>query len=154
MMLEQYASIAEIVAAGGVIASIIFLAYQIKHYKGEISNSNWAVVMDRYIAMCERGQDEKLAEIVLKGARDYRNLSETEQFVFGNYFIEVGLAHEALIFLGDEVLRPDIREVPDKALRYWFSMPGVRDWYAEYKTQKGGFAPKMNEYIDALMSRP
>lgn len=152
MTLEQFASLAEIIAGIGVIISLIFLATQVRQYTEETSNSNWALCLDRYITMASRGLTEELASVVTRGRKDYKGLSETEQFMFGSYMIEVALAHEALVFLGNQVLRPDIREVPDKTLKYWFSQPGVSDWYEEFKAEKGGFSPKMNEYIDQLVA--
>ena len=64
---------------------------------------------------------------------------------------EIGLNYEALIFIPSGLLRPDVSEVPDKHLKYWFSHPGVQEWWVDFKARQGGFAFKMTTYIDSLI---
>jgi hypothetical protein len=150
--LEQYAAIAEVIAAVAVIVSLIFLAAQIRQYTAEASNANWQVALDRYIAMSTRCLDEELADVITRGLSSYRSLSESERFTFSGYMVEVGLTHEPLIFLPKGVLREDIRlEVPRRHLTHWYSYPGVQEWWTEYRG-RGGFAPRMTEYVDGIVA--
>jgi hypothetical protein len=147
MTLEQWALVAEIVAAVAVIASLLFLAVEVRRNTAEAKRTNWESAIDRFKALWSRTSRDDLAEIIERGRKDYAGLSGSEKIVFGHYFFELCLTYEVMIVQGlDQIQGGDLEGLPHKHLQYQFSFPGTRQWWGEMSATQG-LSPIMNEAV-------
>ncbi len=81
MTLAQITVLAELLAAVGVIASLMFVAFEIRKNKAQMRPANWGNVADRFNAVYAQTDDIELAKLVVKGRQSYHDLSEAEKFL-------------------------------------------------------------------------
>jgi hypothetical protein len=79
MNLEQYAYIAEIVASIAVVASLVFVALEIRKNTRQSEIANWNALVDRFNAVYLQTNDMELAKLVAKGRESYSALSDGEK---------------------------------------------------------------------------
>ena len=106
MSLENLYFIAEIIAALAVIASILYLAIQVKHSNAQNqASARFEFVRAMGEVNLSIAQDESLAEIVRKGINAFEEMSENEimrfQMLVGQYTnvwsVMYGLYHDKLL---------------------------------------------------------
>ena len=131
MSLSDYAAIAELVAAVGVIASLIFLAIQIR--KGAATeNSNNILETVRALSDWSKdySSDEERMKVCLKGFADYRSLTELESEQFNFAMISIVILVESVVLsrklgvIGDEELAAGTSWIDNLA-----EHDGFRDWW-------------------------
>jgi len=82
-MLENWARLAEIVGAGGVIGSLIYVGFQIRKNTAAVRSAAAQAVHDNYSAWYSSMQsDPELLSISINGMRDYSSLSEVQKAQF------------------------------------------------------------------------
>lgn len=69
MTITELANIAEIASGLGVIASLIFVALEIRKGTVQSKLTNWGSLVDRYHAVYSQTGDIALANLVARGAR-------------------------------------------------------------------------------------
>ena len=130
MNISVVAGIADLAAALGVIASLIFLALQIRQNTETVKNSHWEATLQRDNTHTARTLDEHVANIVQKGRKSYSGLTDSEKLVFESWIYEWTMVYEGLtIFSTKGILRPEVKDVADQELEWYFCAPGVREWY-------------------------
>ncbi len=149
--LDHVANIADLLAAFGVIASLLVVAYEVRRNTNEVKRTNFESIIDRFMTLWSRTDGDDLPDILQRGRENYNLLSERDKIVFGNYLQELCLTYEALIVLGkNQIHGEEIAELPKRHLRYHFSFPGVRQWWDEFSASRG-LAPLMNQTINAAV---
>jgi hypothetical protein len=146
--LEDLTAFADLLAAAGVIASLIFVAFEIRRNTEQTKQANWANVADRFSAVYAQTDDIELAKIVVRGRQSYEGLSEAERLAFGHYLEQLCIALESLLVHGDSLAhgRDAMLALAKKHLAFHLSFPGAREWYEEFDTQRG-FPPRMREFV-------
>ena len=144
---QAISAVAEALGAAGVIATLLYLAIQIRQ-----ANSN-----DRVDGLQQLGRDyanhsavvmrdENVAAFI-KGLNSYRDLTPEERVKFdicvAGYInvVEVGLYHAEVNRL-DEVLEMLSNYLGPRLFAY----PGLRDWWQHGK--KGGFGESTQAWVD------
>jgi len=153
MSLEQYSYFAEIIASIGVVASLIFVAFEIRKNTRETQLANHDSVVERYMSVYRQTDDIELANLVAKGRESYSNLTEGEKISFGHYLEQMCMANESiLVFAGDLVHEHDANlALFRKHIRYHLGFKGSREWYEEFEKERGfppKFAAAIREAID------
>jgi hypothetical protein len=148
MSLEQYSYFAEIVASIAVVASLIFVAIEIKKNTRESELANYGSLVDRYIAVYKQTNDIELANLVAKGRESYDDLTEGEKISFGHYLEQMCIANEAnLVFAEAMVHEYDVNlALFRKHMRFHLGFKGSREWYDEFDRLRG-FPPKFGAAI-------
>ncbi|MDX1404634.1 MAG: hypothetical protein R3192_08850 [Woeseiaceae bacterium] len=144
MTLAGLASLAEIVASLGVIASLIFVAIQIRQNTQQTKLSNWGSVVDRYNTVYSHTNDLNLANLVAKGRKSYKNLTDGEKISFGHYLEQLCIANEgSLQFSAVNVHgQEDNLALFGKHIRFHLGFKGAREWFEEFEAQRG-FPPQI-----------
>jgi len=139
MTLEQYSYVAEIIGSGAVIASLIFVALEIRKNTRESELANWSSLVDRYNAVYSQTDDIQLANLVAKGRKSYADLSEGEKISFGHYLEQVCIANESMLVLAQhQVHDKDANlELFRKHIRFHLGFKGSREWYDEFDKLRG-----------------
>ena len=82
MNLSAAADLADLLAALGIIATVIFLALQIRQNTKALENTRWESYLDRLANSFARPMDERVATVILKGNRSFNALSDAEKLVY------------------------------------------------------------------------
>ena len=148
MDLAQITVLAELFAAAGVIASLIFAAFEIRKNAAQTRQANWGNAADRFNAVYSQTGDIELAKLVVKGKQSYHDLSEAEKVSFGHYLEQICIAIEALLVHGESLAhgREVMMALAKKHLAFHLGFPGSRQWYDEFDQQRG-YPPAMREFI-------
>ncbi len=148
MDLAQITVLAELFAAAGVIASLIFVAFEIRKNSAQTRQANWGNAADRFNAVYSQTDDIELAKLVVKGRQSYHDLSEAEKVSFGHYLEQICIAIEALLVHGESLAhgREVMMALAKKHLAFHLGFPGSRQWYDEFDQQRG-FPSAMREFI-------
>ncbi len=148
MNLTQITVLAELLAAAGVIASLIFVAFEVRKNTAQTRQANWGNAADRFNAVYSQTDDIELAKLVVKGRHSYHDLSEAEKVSFGHYLEQLCIAIEALLVHGESLShgREVMMALAKKHLAFHLGFPGSRQWYDEFDQQRG-YPPAMREFI-------
>jgi hypothetical protein len=148
MDIAQITVLAELLAAAGVIASLIFVAFEVRKNTAQTRQANWGNAADRFNAVYAQTDDIELAKLVVKGRQSYHELSEAEKVSFGHYLEQICIAIEALLVHGESLAhgREAMMVLAKKHLAFHLSFPGARQWYDEFDQQRG-YPPAMREFI-------
>jgi len=148
MNLAEITVLADLLAAAGVIASLIFVAFEIRKNTAQTRQANWGNAADRFSAVYAQTDNIELAELVVKGRQSYHELSEAEKLSFGHYLEQLCIALEALLVHGESLAhgRKAMMELAKKHLAFHLGFPGARQWYDEFDRQRG-YPPAMREFI-------
>ncbi len=143
MDIAELAQLAEIIAGFGVIASLIFVAFEIRKGTAQSKLTNWGSLVDRYNAVYSQTDDIALANLVAKGRKSYQDLTEGEKISFGHYLEQLCIANEALLVYAQTMVhgRDDALEVFRKQIRFHFGFKGSREWLDDFESQRAFPAP-------------
>lgn len=137
MSIQDWGAIGEIVGALGVVASLIYLAVQIRHSTRQISLSLEATKLAAFEQNVESGNQVRellitnpgVAELLLKGLADYRSLRGTEKFrcdmLFRNLFSTIQGGYIRQLTIGGD---PQQFEGIQKPLDALLENPGILHW--------------------------
>jgi len=148
---DAIGALGEVIGAFGVIATLAFLAYQIRQNSNllrvnaqQLEQNHQLAIADAYgesnsqqAAMIAISQDEALSELFYRGLRDYRELSPPERMrfalVMGPLIAGVATQFERQRQLGvhgDEFEAEHIVFAID-----FLEMPGGREWWRRYSNR-------------------
>ena len=151
MDFSQLADIADVLAAFGVIASLVFVAYEIRRNTKEAARTKWETTIDRLVSMWGRTSGEGSPEIIHKGRQDFESLSGPEKITFQNYHFELLLALEAVFVVGaDQIHGEEVLEVSRRHLRHHLSFEGTRHWWTQFASRQGLSSMMMHEVEEAI----
>jgi hypothetical protein len=128
MTLAQITVLAELLAAVGVIASLMFVAFEIRKNTAQMRQANWGNAADRFNAVCAQTDDIELAKLVVKGRQSYHDLSEAEKVSFGHYLEQLCIAIEALLVHGESLAhgREVMMALAKRHLAFHLGFPGAK----------------------------
>lgn len=140
MSIQDWGAIGEIIGALAVVASLIYLAVQIRHSTRQISHSLDSAKLAAFDQNVESGNrarellitNPEVTELLLKGFVDYRNLPPTDQFrcnlLFRNLFSAIQGGYIRQLTVGGD---PGQIEGIQKHVDALLENPGVRQWLEE-----------------------
>ena len=130
MDFSQIAEIADVLAAVGIIATLGFVALQIKQNTNQIRDAHVEVAVERNVAFHGRAFDKETAAIIEKGQQSYKGLIESERLAFEAWMFEFVVGVGLLWRLREQgVLGPVYGDIPEQRLRWMFRHPGVKEWW-------------------------
>lgn len=152
MSLTEIATLAETVAALGVIATLAFVAFQIRQNTVAIKNANFQASQERMASLQSRSMSEQVARVIQKGKKSYAQLDETEKLIFASWFIEYQLVASNFMRLGREgILRPELIDMAQQRLRNLLRNPGVQEYLSEKDREV--FPASAEKLISELIAR-
>jgi hypothetical protein len=146
---DAIGAIGEVVGAAGVIASLLYLAIQVRA-------STRASAVDAKLRAAEMRtgfidsliNTPELNDLWLRGLADVDSLSESEYYLFSNMSLKAFWLFSAGHFqysIGD-LSESDWHE-SRVVLLYWLRSPGCRSWWA--KLGRASFGEDFRIYVDA-----
>jgi hypothetical protein len=145
--LEDLGNIGEFVGALGVVASLVYLAVQIRQNTRSVRTSTYHEAMRDFAdAIDQLGRDAELTRIWYSGMADIESLSREERQRFATYLTSVLRRYENLLYQTqhgtlDVAAWVGIRE----QARYVFSQPGTRVWWDQAQNL---FNPELRDFIE------
>ena len=154
MDLNTLANIAEILSGAGVIASLIFVGYELRQNTLQKRLDNWSRQVDRFSDIYGRASDPVLGDLIARGRDNYHGLTEGEKIPFGHHLEQLCIALEAMLHASDENIigEGDIIQLFEKHIMYHIGCPGGRAWYSEFQQQRG-FPPFITGYINKTLQK-
>jgi len=152
--LDYVATIAEIVAAAGVMISVIYLAIQIdgsnKELRAQSFNDSLANVhrpLELLVA------DPVLSEVVRKGNADPDSLDEAEWYRFLRWQLLRFDGYEYTYYANrNESIPPELWRGMDSSFTHDIrTYPGIRRFWTEYGH---AFAEPFHSYVDSRFTEP
>jgi hypothetical protein len=130
MTMAEIANVADLLAALGVIGTLIFLAFQIRQNTKTIENTHWESYLDRLASSFSRPLDEKVAGIIAKGNKSFNELTDTEKLVYSAWADEYILSASIILLYRDRlVLGSTVTDTAERRLAWFFSAPGNLEWW-------------------------
>jgi len=79
------------------------------------------------------------ANLVAKGRKSYRDLSEGERISFGHYLEQVCIANESMLIFAQAHVheRESNLTLFRKHMRFHLGFKGAREWFDEFESQRG-----------------
>jgi hypothetical protein len=149
---DAIGAIAELLGAAGVIASLLYLATQIRQNTRTERARAFQEIFSSYNVHAHEMFGTENGELIVSGMRDISVLSGAERLRFDHLMIGYLNSLEATIFskraylLGDETLENWAYILRTRFLPY----AGLREWWDEAKPF---FAPETREWIDEQISQ-
>lgn len=154
---EAVGAIAELVAALGVIASLIYLAKQINANSDNIAQNTKALVSDRDASSNDTAMDilnllatdQDLAALMMKGGLDADVLSELESFRYSTFMLRIFEAHQTYFIQHQkgsvsEELWSYYSRVMDRNMR----VSGISNWWVQNRSDfNSGFVAYINRKL-------
>lgn len=152
MSLDQGALLAEIIGAVAVVASLIYLAVELRRQSklnrlasGNDLAAQWSGLM---ISMHDSAE---LTEIWLKGTRDFESLDPVSKLRFGAFFGRFLRNSDALYFrVLDKTLDPTIWRGIERTIRDLLCLPGSQAWW---ETRKHWYTDDFQSLVSDLIAR-
>jgi len=148
--LQALANLGEFVSGVVVIASLVYLAAQVRQNTESLRTENYARALDRISAMQSRlSGDGGLTALFAKGAVDPDLLTARERIQF------TWMAYEAFGAFEFMFHQSESRAIPDAVWQrwsattaWWLSFPGIRAWWA---AKPAPFSASFTAFVDACI---
>ena len=146
-------AVAELVAAFGVLASLVYVGYQIRQNTQAVRSATAQAVHDNYAAWYQGyANDPVLMKIAVDGLRDYQVLDEVEKAQFIALFMQfLSYSQNAFFQWREGALSPELWAGWELLMMNLVSAPGGRDFWAE---RGYVFGDAFRSYVeDVIMKR-
>ena len=148
--LESLANIGEVVGAAAVVASLLYLAVQVRQSTKAQQTENYARALDRVSSIQSLlSQDSDISRIFAVGVQDTSSLTPLEKIRFTWSLYETFDSFEFMFY----TYRND--EIPEEVwsrwsntVGWWLSFPGVRTWWHCRPVQ---FTDSFTEFVESLL---
>jgi len=155
LSISELADLADLLAALGVIGSLLFVGIEVRRNTSQSKLQNWASLVDRFVGIFSETTNLEFADVVARGRLDYGALSEGERIAYSSqlYAIVVGL--EAFInYSRNEVHgASEMQKQFENAIRHHIGCPGGLAWLKEYQSRTP-FPPSLAQRIDDALAKP
>jgi len=149
---EAIGAIGEIVGAAGVIATLIYLAIQIRQNTTATNRAAVRRTVESNGAALASLLDEGVAELFVRGLKSLDSLSEVERYRFDNAFYQwVSSCEQAFIDKRDGTFSADSLLVYQNAVVGYFLTPGGKQWWDE---RQAWFSPPFRDEVNVLCANP
>ncbi|NNK67488.1 MAG: hypothetical protein HKO95_12220 [Rhodobacteraceae bacterium] len=137
-MLSHIADIADLVAATAVVASLVFVALEIRQSNRQSRLANWRDVLAGLNTFKAATNDLAFADMVARGHADYAGLAPHERLSFGLY-LEQGIHMYGNFNKHAEMIPPGydgLSDAIENSLSELLTTPGARAWWAEARVKR------------------
>ena len=149
MSIQDWGAIGEIIGGIGVIATLIYLAMQIRANttatKGATEN---AILRDGRDLVTLSFKDRESAELFLKGSRDFNSLDDVDRAIFTNrvapYFL---FWYDAFSQNQKGLVSQDLWKTFERDIPGFFENPGFHD---AWELIRNSFPEDFRDYVDML----
>jgi hypothetical protein len=148
---EAANAIAEVVAAFGVILSLLYVAAQVKHNTRAVETSTHQQLSQHALTVgTTLVQSGEVADLVVRGEAGDDALTPAEQRRFFEYCITVfGNWEAAYLHRQNGIINDELWQAWDGYYRLHFPSPGLARFW---EGARSGHAPSFRDYIDGMLT--
>lgn len=149
--IQDWGAIGEIVGGVGVIATLIYLAVQMKQNTRQLKSDSYQRHLDNHVAQLRAVcLNLETVDVWVRGLSEYQTLSPKEQMAFHGAISGFLYSYFANYRLYEEgVLRYDEYEMWERDVIRLLGSGGGSQWWQE---KKGAYWPDVVERLDKLMA--
>ena len=149
---EMLSAIGQMVAAIGVIPSLIYLAVQIREQNKERRRAGINVLTAQWSDLVKSAQESRdFAEVFLQGIRSFHNLDAPSKLRFSAFFTRYTRNCEGMfIYYRDGALTKPLWDEVERTMIDYFAYAGVREWWA---TRKQWVTDEFRGVVEAIIAR-
>lgn len=154
MTLVEFTPIADVLAALGVMVTVIVLAWEMRQTRRQTELTNWRELLDKLVVYKGLTQDPEFADLGERGHADYDALSPADKRRFGMY-LEQGIHVIGNFVKHNDSLPRKLEGLEDAMTNYFIEMlttPGGGAWWAQNRPL-GHFMPGTYRMIDGFLAR-
>jgi hypothetical protein len=153
MDLDLVVGIAEIISGICVVASLIFVGFELRKNNIQSRLDNWSNQVDRFVDVYGRASSLELGELIARGRINYADLSDGEKISFGHHLEQLCLSLEAILHsAGKDVHENDVAvRLFERHIQHHLGCPGGIEWWKEFQIQRG-FRPFLTEKINLVLN--
>ena len=149
---EMLSAIGQLVAAVGVIPSLIYLAIQIREQNKERRRAGINVLTAQWSDLVKSAQESRdFAALFLQGVRSFHDLDAPDKLRFSAFFTRVTRNCEGMfIYYRDGALEKALWEEVERTMIDYFAYPGVREWWA---TRKHWLTDEFRAVVETIIAK-
>ncbi len=149
---EMLSAIGQVVAAIGVIPSLIYVAVQIREQNKERRRAGINILTAQWSELVKSAQDSReFAALFLQGVRCFHDLDAPDKLRFTAFFTRFTRNCEGMfIYYRDGALEKALWEEVERTMIDYFAYPGVREWWA---TRKHWLTDEFRAVVDAIIAQ-
>lgn len=135
MTWEMLSAIGQLVAAVGVIPSLIYLAIQIREQNKERRRAGINILTAQWSDLVRSAQDNAdFAALFLKGIHSFKSLNSVDKLRFSAFFTRFTRNCEGMfIYYRDGALEPALWGEIERTMSDYFAYAGAREWWSTRK---------------------
>src|ERR1700747_3506827 len=149
---EMLSAIGQLVAAIGVIPSLIYLAVQIRGQNKERRRAGINILTAQWSELVRSAQDSReFAVLFLSGVRSFHDLDALDKLRFSAFFTRFTRNCEGMfIYYRDGALEKALWDGVERTITDYFAYPGVKEWWA---TRKHWLSNDFRAVVEAIIAK-
>ena len=149
---EMLSAIGQVVAAIGVIPSLIYLAVQIREQNKERRRAGINILTAQWSDLVKTGQESReFAVFFLRGIRSFDALDAPDKLRFSAFFTRYTRNCEGMfIYYRDGALEKALWDEVERTMIDYFAYTGVREWWA---TRKHWLTDEFRGVVEAIIAK-
>ena len=149
---EMLSAIGQVVAAVGVIPSLIYLAVQIREQNKERRRAGINILTAQWGDLVKTAQESReFAEVFLRGMQSFQGLDGPDKLRFSAFFTRYTRNFEGMfIYYRDGALEKALWEEVERTMIDYFAYPGVREWWA---TRKHWLTDEFRAVVELIIAK-
>lgn len=149
---EMLSAIAQVVAALGVIPSLIYLAVQIREQNKERRRAGINILTTQWSELVKTVQEsDEFAALFLQGIQSFDGLHASSKLRFSAFFTRFTRNCEGMfIYYRDGALEKPLWDEVERTMSDYFAYPGVREWWA---TRRDWVTDDFRAVVEAIIAK-
>ena len=149
---EMLSALGQVVAAIGVIPSLIYLAVQIREQNKERRRAGINILTTQWSELVKTAQESRdFAEVFLRGMASFHDLDGPDKLRFSAFFTRFTRNAEGMfIYYRDGALEKALWDGVERTMSDYFAYPGAREWWA---TRKHWLTDEFRAVVEAIIAR-
>ena len=149
---EMLSAIGQVVAAIGVILSLIYVAVQIREQNKERRRTGINILTAQWSELVKSAQESReFAVLFLQGVRSFTGLDAPDKLRFTAFFTRYTRNCEGMfIYYRDGALEKALWEEVERTMCDYFAYRGVRDWW---ETRKHWLTDEFRAVVEAIIAK-
>ena len=149
---EMLSPIGQVVAAIGVIPSLIYLAVQIREQNKERRRTGINILTVQWSELVKSAQESReFAALFLQGVGSFNGLDAPDKLRFTAFFTRFTRNCEGMfIYYRDGALEKALWDEVERTMSDYFAYPGVREWWA---TRKHWLTDEFRAVVETIIAK-
>ena len=149
---EMLSAIGQLVAAVGVIPSLLYLAVQIREQNKERRRAGINILTAQWSELVKTPQESReFAAVFLRGMGSFHDLDAPDKLRFSAFFTRFTRNCEGMfIYYRDGALEKPVWDGVERTISDYFAYPGPREWWP---TRKHWLTDEFRSVVEAIIAK-